>query len=170
MKLRYVAGILGMGIVLVWMSTGRSSERAPFLCPPAQNVVRVETASHRLGLCEQGVVRETFSVRLGRNGTGKEAEGDRKTPLGTYALGGARSSSAYGTFIPIGYPTEAQRQRGYTGSAVGVHGPHRSMLWLGSKVNVVDSTDGCVGIASDEEMSRIQRWVSTAPASTIVLE
>jgi hypothetical protein len=72
--------------------------------------------------------------------------------------------------IPLGSPTPAQRANGFTGSAVGVHGPHRSMRFLGAHVNDFDSTDGCVGLGSDAEMDRIARWMRETGTARIVLQ
>lgn len=58
---------------------------------------------------------------------------------------------------------------GYTGSAVGVHGPARWVKWLGSLVNAVDSSDGCVGVARDAEIEEIASWVRAASVRTIEL-
>jgi hypothetical protein len=41
--------------------------------------------------------------------------------------------------------------------------------WLGRLVNTFDSTDGCVGIATDEQMESIAAWVRRLKASQIVL-
>lgn len=111
-------------------------------CAAPDARIVVDLRNHSLALCDKDAVVETFGVRLGRGGIGKIREGDGKTPVGTYALGQPRPSNRYGTFIPIGYPTEEQRRRGYTGSAVGVHGPARWLKWLGSLVNTFDLSDG----------------------------
>ncbi len=94
-------------------------------------------------------------------------EGDGKTPLGTYGLGAPRPSQDYGMFIPVEYPTRGQRSQGYTGGSVGVHGPPRSVRWLGSLVNTFDSSDGCIGVATDDEIERISAWVTASHARTI---
>jgi L,D-peptidoglycan transpeptidase YkuD (ErfK/YbiS/YcfS/YnhG family) len=162
-------GIIGMlGVSLLLLT--RSQAAAPVDCSSFQsNVLVVDTDAHRLSLCASGASIETFSVRLGRNGVGKAREGDGKTPYGRYPLADPRASTAYGTFIPIGYPTDAQHREGYTGSAVGVHGPHRRMLWAGQLVNVFDTTDGCIGIATDAEMTRLAAWVRRTRVVEIVL-
>ena len=89
--------------------------------------------------------------------------------MGIYALGSPRPSQRYGTFIPIGYPTDEQRKLGYTGSSVGIHGPARWVKGLGVWVNTFDSSDGCVGVALDSEMEIIAAWVREAPAALIEL-
>lgn len=136
----------------------------------AKPILLVETSKHALTLCEAGNSVETFSVRIGKNGTGKTREGDGKTPLGLYGLGEPRPSAAFGTFVPVDYPTADQRSAGYTGGAIGVHGPHRGVRWAGSLVNLFDLTDGCVGIATDAEMDRIADWIRAHQAHAILLK
>ena len=153
-------------VVALVMACGHSAEAAG-ACAGADAHVVVETATHELTLCEQGHATAMFDVRLGRGGVGKKKEGDAKTPLGTYALGEPRPSTQFGLFIPIGYPTPEQRRHGYTGGDVGVHGPHRWVRWLGALVNTFDSSDGCVGLATDREINTIAAWVTKVHAHSI---
>jgi murein L,D-transpeptidase YafK len=108
-------------------------------------------------------------VRLGKGGVGKSKESDGKVPLGRYSLGKPRRSLKFGVFIPIAYPTPEQRAQGYTGSGVGIHGPHRSLTWLGRLVNTFDTTDGCVGLATNRETEEVARWVSHHHALTVLI-
>ncbi|MFO0675036.1 MAG: L,D-transpeptidase family protein [Polyangiaceae bacterium] len=124
------------------------------------DAVIVDTSRRGLVLCEGGADVGRYGVRTGSHGVGKSREGDRKTPLGVYSLGVPRPSSDFGTFVAIGYPTEEQRRKGFTGSAVGLHGPRREVRFLGPFVNLFDSTDGCVGLATDEAMDRVASWIS----------
>jgi hypothetical protein len=130
--------------------------------------LEVDTAAHTLFLCAGAKEERAFGVRLS-GGTGKTREGDDKVPLGVYPLGAPRRSKSYGTFIPIGYPTPAQQRAGYTGGAVGVHGPDRRVRWLGRMTNLLDTTSGCVGIATDEEMAVIVVWLRKTGAARIEL-
>jgi L,D-transpeptidase catalytic domain len=157
--------LAGVGLLLACSGRGYAASS----CTAADARIVVETGAHRLVLCEREREVAAFSVRLGRGGVGKTAEGDGKTPLGTYPLGEPRKSDRYGTFIAIGYPTPDQRRRGFTGGDVGVHGPHRWVRWLGSLVNSFDSSNGCVGLATDREMASIAAWVRTVHAQTIEL-
>jgi hypothetical protein len=138
-------------------------------CRGGPSYIDVDTIGHRLSLCVSSALKASYDVRLGRGGVGKTRAGDGRTPLGTYRLGRPRASTRYGMFIPIGYPTEAQRARGYTGNAVGIHGPDRGFAWLGPLINAFDTTWGCVGLAKDEEMLEISRWMRQAGASVVVL-
>jgi L,D-peptidoglycan transpeptidase YkuD (ErfK/YbiS/YcfS/YnhG family) len=153
--------------VLVSPSRIEASQTSTCNGAPTAGAVVVETSRHELTLCEGSRAKESFGVRLARNGVGKRREGDKKTPLGRYALGAPNASSDYGTFVPIGYPTEAQRREGYTGSAVGVHGPDRRIKWAGALANAFDTTDGCVGIATDEEMNRLATWLRAHTSASI---
>ena len=158
-------------LVAVGVAYGTRARSASVVCPTASRaIVVVDTARHAMALCESGKTIETFSVRIGRHGTGKTREGDGKTPLGVYGLGEPRSSASYGTFVPVEYPTAEQRQNGFTGGAIGVHGPDRRVRWMGAAVNRVDSTEGCVGIATDPEMARIAEWIRSRDVREIALE
>jgi hypothetical protein len=159
------AGLAVVGLLVACVGPARAAGA----CRSSDARIVVETGAHRLVLCEGEREAAAFAVRLGRGGVGKTAEGDGKTPLGTYPLGEPRKSDRYGTFIPIGYPTADQRRRGFTGGDVGVHGPHRWVRWLGSLVNSFDSSNGCVGLATDGEMATIAAWVRSAHAQTIEL-
>jgi hypothetical protein len=172
-----VKRILFAAVILLGATVGLAAAvgaRAPVvegggICAAPDARVVVDLGKHTLALCEKDKARGTFAVRLGRGGVGKTREGDGKTPVGTYALGEPRPSKRYGTFIPIGFPTEEQKKMGYTGNAVGVHGPARWVKWMGSLVNAFDSSDGCVGLAFDAEIEAIAGWIRAASARTIEL-
>jgi murein L,D-transpeptidase YafK len=164
-----VALVFGTVVVAVaYRTIARAAARVE--CPQAPKaLLLVDTTQHALALCEDGRAVETFAVRLGRAGTGKSREGDQKTPLGAYSIGEPRVSGSYGTFVPVNYPTVEQARAGYTGGAIGVHGPDRRVRWAGFLVNAFDTTDGCVGIATDGEMTRIAEWVRRRGAKDVVL-
>ena len=162
-----LAGTCGVASALGTRTRALDPER---MCAAADLRVVVDVGRHALALCEKEKVVGMFDVRLGRGGIGKTQEGDGKTPVGTYVLGEPRPSRRFGTFIPIGFPTEDQKKKGYSGSAVGVHGPPRWAKWLGSLVNTFDLSDGCVGVARDSEIEEIAKWVSTESVRTIELQ
>ena len=168
---RAAAAMLGIAAVVGVLALGvcHPPARAGDPCGAPDARIVVDTAGHRLALCDHEKETATFGVRIGRGGVGKSKEGDDKTPLGIYPLGVPRKSQRYGTFIPIGYPTPEQQKRGFTGGSIGVHGPERLVRWMGSLVNTFDSTSGCVGIATDDEMAKIAAWVKAASVKTIEL-
>ncbi len=129
------------------------------VCAGAEARIVVDSVARTLPLCERGAAVARHAVALGRGGVGKTREGDGKTPLGTYPLGAPRASRAYDTFIPVGYPTAAERARGLTGSAIGVHGPDRRLRALGRLATAVGWTRGCIAVGSDAEIRAVAAWV-----------
>lgn len=130
----------------------------------------VDLVEHRLCLCEDESVAAEYRVAIGKGGTGKRREGDHKTPVGAYPLGTPRASSEFGTFIPVGYPTAEQRREGYTGSAIGIHGPSRPFAWAGPMNLAADWTEGCIAVSSDEAIDDIATWVRQKRPRWVYLE
>ena len=145
------------------------SHGAKKTCAPAGTALAVDVEHRELALCEDGVAASRYRVAIGRRGAGKSRRGDARTPLGAYPLGEVRASSRFGLFLPVGYPTPDQRAAGFTGDAVGVHGPHRSWRWLGPLNVAADWTAGCIVVASDREMQEIARWVARVRPAEIVI-
>jgi hypothetical protein len=139
-------------------------------CPERGAAIVVETGQHRLWTCEDGRAAGEYAVALGSGGVGKTRQGDAKVPLGEYSLSPPRGSSQFHQFILIGYPTPTQRRSGYTGSAVGVHGPARGSEKLSASLNTsVDWTLGCIAVGSDDEIDRIAAWVNRRGVRRIVI-
>ena len=130
----------------------------------------VSTGTRRLFLCEEGRAHKQFAVALGSGGLGKQREGDRRTPLGLYPLGTPRHSWSYGVFVPVGYPTAAQARAGYTGGAIGVHGPRRELAGAGLLNTVADWTAGCIAVGSDHEIDEIAAFVRAQSHPSIRIE
>lgn len=145
------------------------SEASP-LCRAHGTRVVIQTTRHLLTLCDAGTVHATYRVAFGSKGFGKTTEGDRKTPLGRYTLDTPRPSQAYHLFIPIGYPTEEQRARGYTGGAIGIHGPRRKVARRSSPGRISDWTQGCIAVWSDREIEAIAQWVAARLPLEVVIE
>lgn len=124
--------------------------------------VVVHTFSHRLYLCEDGKMITHYHVAIGRKGIEKKLEGDMKTPVGTYSLSTPRDSDEFSSFIPVAYPTSNQRSRGFTGGAIGIHGPYFQFLGMWSFLNVIlDWTQGCIAVGSEAEIRGISEWVNS---------
>ena len=141
-------------------------------CHAGETAVVVDALAHRLTLCERGRASETFPVALGSGGIDKRHTGDGKTPLGSYALHAPRASRDYHVFVPVAYPTPAQARLGYTGSAIGIHGPPRAFASLLSLIPVPlpDWTAGCIAVRTDEEIDRIAAWLHARGAPPIRVE
>lgn len=138
-------------------------------CPSGVSVVQVDTSARVLSLCRIGQEEASFHVALGRGGVDKRAEGDGRTPKGRYSLGRSRSSNRYYLFIPVGYPTPEQARLGFTGSAIGVHGPHQMFAWLGNITAWPNWTQGCVALPTRAEIEKIATWVAENRVSEIII-
>ena len=104
-----------------------------------------------------------------REQASKTNKGDKKTPIGKYALGKPRPSKKYGTFIPIGYPNAEDKKKGYTGSAIGIHGPKRGFTWARSLNTMFDWTLGCIAVGTDSEVEEISAWIKKYRVEKITL-
>lgn len=148
----------GLALLLA-LAPGTAAALDPPPCPPSRDAIVVLTERRELWLCSGGAPAAQFTVALGRSGVGKRRSGDGRTPLGTYPLGVPRPSTQYGTFIPIAYPTPAQAARGFTGAAVGIHGPPRGKDGGTYPVTEVNWTQGCIATGSDEDVGAIAAFV-----------
>ena len=136
-------------------------------CPPRETLLLVDADARVLCLCRDGRADATFRVALGRGGIDKRAEGDGRTPLGSYGLQASRPSTRYHVFIPVAYPTAEQQRSGYTGGDVGVHGPHIAFASLRHATLWVDWTRGCIAVGTGAEADRIAAWVRARGAARI---
>ncbi len=139
-------------------------------CSARGTSVVIDLTDHTLYLCRAGASAGQHTIAIGRGGTGKRVEGDGRTPVGTYRLGTPRrSGEGFYRFIPIGYPTAAQKRAGYTGGAIGIHGPARGAAWLGRSSTWVDWTQGCVAVDSDAALDAVEAFVRAHRVRTVHL-
>lgn len=137
-------------------------------CAGRGTVLLVQARQRVMSTCERGRRTGAYRVALGSGGVGKRAEGDKKLPVGRYALGSPRPSRGWHLFIPIGYPTPAQRKAGYTGASVGIHGPPRCCH--GPSLTDFDWTYGCIALGTDTELDEIAAWITRRRGVTILVE
>lgn len=93
---------------------------------------------------------QDFYSTLGKNGTDKLREGDRKTPLGVYhvtaRIPGSRLPDLYGWgAFPISYPNEWDRMAGRTGYGIWLHGVPSDTYARAPR-----ASDGCVALANTD--------------------
>jgi len=140
-------------------------------CRTNETAIVVDARTHQLHLCAGGKVERTFAVALGTRGVGKQREGDNRTPLGHYGLGPPRASQNFHIFVPVQYPTPAQARLGFTGGAIGIHGPPRgwSLAALGSLV-AQDWTAGCIAVATDADIEAVADWIRKHGVKDVRLE
>jgi murein L,D-transpeptidase YafK len=136
-------------------------------CSGKGTALYVDATQRTLWLCEAGKAVAALPVALGRGGLDKRVAGDAKVPLGEYPLGSPVPSKDYHIFIPVGYPTASQRRRGFSGGAIGVHGPPRA--FGGPPSTAIDWTLGCIAVGTDAEIGRVAGWLKATKARRIII-
>jgi murein L,D-transpeptidase YafK len=152
---------IALAILFLLSPSSSPSSTSSSSCAPRETAVVIDTRAHRMHLCAAGRIDRTFAVALGTRGVGKQREGDMRTPLGRYRLGRARASQNFHIFVPVQYPTPAQARMGFTGGAIGIHGPPRgwtNLLQLASLV-AQDWTAGCIAVTTDSDIEAVAAWV-----------
>ncbi len=140
-------------------------------CSGRKKIVLIKLEREKLYLCKNGLTVKEYNVALGKGGYGKTKMDDNKTPIGTYELLKPRESEQeFHTFIGIDYPTPEQRAKGYSGAAIGIHGPHEKFIWARGANTWFNWTRGCVAVKSNKDIDDISSWVKTEKVNTVTLE
>ncbi len=117
-------------------------------------VVFADLARSRLFLYanDNGRLRRVhdFYVTQGLNGSGKEVEGDQRTPVGVYYvtgyIDGSTLPSRYGPgALPITYPNAMDRRYQRTGYGIWIHGTEPYLLNRAPR-----ASDGCLSLNNDD--------------------
>jgi murein L,D-transpeptidase YafK len=132
--------------------------------PVADKVVIVK-GDRKLLLLRDGEPFRTFDIALGIRPVGdKQAEGDFKTPEGSYLLDIRNSNSDFFLSIHISYPNRQDAQQARSsgvepGGAIMIHGqpntPSRSEAYYRTQ----DWTNGCIAVSNSD---MIDIWLMTA--------
>ena len=90
-----------------------------------------------------------YYVTVGKNGSEKQVEGDKRTPLGVYVAGSKLSKKLpdfYGNAAyPLDYPNEWDRKQGKKGHGIWLHGTPSDTYSRPPR-----ASDGCVVIANPD--------------------
>jgi len=144
--------------------TGKSN------CAGIQKAVVIDTEAEHMWLCQSGTSYKDYSVAIGSSGAGKRKEGDNKSPLGRYTLGTPRpSGEGFHTFIPINFPREDQRNQGFTGGRIGIHGPPESWRWLGEATTWVNWTRGCIAVGNVRTIIEVADWIRDNQVRDVII-
>ena len=149
---------------------GRDVEQTSLPNDARADAIVVDKSNHTMTLYFSGQVLRTYSVSLGRGGTGpKDHEGDNRTPEGRYQIDGRNPHSRFHLSLHINYPSidniSAATAKGVKpGSDIMIHGIRNGLGWLGSFHRWMDWTAGCVAL-TDREIEEVWRIV---PDGTLV--
>jgi murein L,D-transpeptidase YafK len=124
------------------------------MAPEQKHAVVVDTARATLYLFENGPdgprYVSDYYITIGKNGTDKLREGDKKTPLGVYHVTGNLPRNKVGDFYgsgayPISYPNEWDRRNGRDGHGIWLHGTPRDTYSRPPR-----ASDGCVVLTNPD--------------------
>jgi len=119
---------------------------------PGHQLIYVDVPASRLYLFEylndRPVAVQDYYVSIGRQGSRKEREGDKRTPIGIYHTTGyipgqsLHERYGYGA-LPINYPNSLDKSRARSGHGIWLHGTEPS--WVNRSPL---ATDGCVSLSN----------------------
>ena len=137
------------------------------------DLVRVDKSERRLHLIGGGKILRSYSIALGGDPVGqKHREGDERTPEGRYTLDWRNPGSVAYKSIHISYPNAAQIEAAKAagidpGGMIMIHGQPNGFGWWGWLLQLVDWTDGCIGV-TDSDMDEI--WTRVPDGTPIEIE
>jgi murein L,D-transpeptidase YafK len=110
-----------------------------------------------------------YYVSLGKNGTNKLREGDKKTPLGVYRVKSELPRHRLGDFygagaFPINYPNEWDVREGRKGHGIWLHGTPRDTYSRAPR-----SSDGCV-VLTNEDLADLSKRLQVGVTPVIIAE
>ena len=131
-----------------------------------KHAIAVDTAKARLYLFENNgsemKLLADYYISVGKQGVGKNVEGDQRTPLGVYFvtsnLDPKSLKDLYGSgALPVNYPNILDLRRGKTGSGIWLHGTPSNQF-----TRAPQATDGCVAVANPD----LERIINTVEIRT----
>lgn len=141
------------------------------ISPGQAFVLLADTARSRLYLFENiaGEPRllRDYYLSIGRMGTKKRHEGDKKTPLGVYhitnQLPDQRLTDFYGAgAFPLNYPNAWDRAQGRTGHGIWLHGVPSDTY-----SRAPNSSDGCL-VITNPDLIELRRFVQNSHIPVII--
>ena len=117
------------------------------------HVMVVDTDKSRLYLYKNDQDKLTYVadyyITVGKNGLGKQAQGDKRTPIGVYFLGKKLTqplADIYGeAAYPLNYPNEWDSQHNKNGSGIWLHGTPSNTYSRPPR-----ASDGCVVLTNQD--------------------
>lgn len=141
--------VSGCGPLMAWMRPA----------PPRATAIEVHKGARRMYLMDGPRVLRRYDIALGSNPTGhKRAEGDGRTPEGSYVIDRRNPNSQFHLSLGISYPRPsdrlAAREAGLDpGGDIFIHGQAGRHRGRGR-----DWTEGCIAV-TDREIEEIYAMV-----------
>jgi murein L,D-transpeptidase YafK len=141
------------------------------LAPSQKYALLADTSRARLYLFENidGVphLKSDFYMTIGKNGTDKRKEGDKRTPMGVYQIAEqlprAGLADLYGDgAFPLNYPNEWDQSQKRGGHGIWLHGVPSNTYNRAPR-----SSDGCVVVANPD-LKELTRWIKVGSTPVII--
>jgi murein L,D-transpeptidase YafK len=143
------------------------------LAPGQKYALLADASRARLYLFEnvngEPRLKADFYMTIGKNGTDKRTEGDKRTPMGIYQIArelprkGLADLYGAGAF-PLDYPNEWDRAQGRSGHGIWLHGVPSDTYSRPPR-----SSDGCV-VVTNPDLKEISRWVQPGATPVVIAE
>ena len=152
---------LALAVTLWWANT---PDAPPLPAGAVADSVFVDKSERTLTLFHAGRPLKHYRVALGASPSGhKGAEGDERTPEGSYLLDWRNPRSSAYRSLHVSYPDAGDRARAAArgvppGGMIMIHGITNHLGWLGRLHRSLDWTDGCMAV-TNWEMAEIFRAV-----------
>lgn len=110
-----------------------------------------------------------FYITIGKAGTGKQKEGDNRTPIGIYSISSYKSPRELTDFYGSGaftltYPNEWDRRQGRNGYGIWIHGSPSNTYSRTPR-----ASEGCVVLANDD-LKRLGQYIEIGNTPVIIAE
>jgi len=138
-----------------------------------KHIIVVDSSQSRLFLFKNQdgvpILIKDFYITVGKNGTGKNIEGDQKTPIGVNFVKGfinqKKLQNLYGDgAYPINYPNAWDQRHGRTGYGIWLHGTPSSTFSRPPK-----DSDGCVTM-SNNDLNMLAPFINKGETPVIISE
>lgn len=108
-----------------------------------------------------------FYVTVGKNGTAKVREGDKKTPLGVYRVTAKMPKDKLTDFygagaFPLDYPNEWDQMRGRNGYGIWLHGTPFDTYSRPPR-----ASDGCIVLANDD-LQALEKYLQLGTTPMVI--
>ncbi|MBI5329456.1 MAG: L,D-transpeptidase family protein [Betaproteobacteria bacterium] len=113
------------------------------------------------------LLKRDYYMTIGKNGTDKRNEGDKRTPMGVYQVSDQLPKKQLTDFygagaFPLNYPNEWDRAQGRSGHGIWLHGVPSDTYSRPPR-----SSDGCV-VVSNPDLQELSQWVQPGATPLIL--
>ena len=114
-------------------------------------------------------LKRDYYMTIGRNGTDKRVEGDKRTPVGVYQivkeLPRAQLADLYGTgAFPLNYPNTWDQAQGHGGHGIWLHGVPSDTYSRPPR-----SSEGCV-VVTNPDLNELSQWIQVGITPVVIVD